>query len=319
MSIPAARNRVVQSPPVNFDPLDETRPHLGKPRDLGVTQPSKPAARPRKRGSCASVFLPGVVLGLLLSVYLLAPFRTNILLLGIDRAPSGSNAARTDTMVLTTIIPTKPYVGMLSIPRDLWVSIPGEGENRINAAHFLAEAELPGSGPEAAMEVVRANFGVDVDDYVRLRFDGLEQFVDALGGVEIDLPEPMSGYEAGSHVLDGTHALAFVRDRAGSDDFARMARGQLFLKSVLKMMARPLTWPRLPLAVPALVASIDTDVPVWQWPRLVLAILRAGPNGIDARVITREMAHGFTTAGGAQVLAPDWSQINPVLLEMFGQ
>ncbi len=266
-----------------------------------------------------SVFLPGVLLGVLLSMYLLAPIRTNILLLGIDRAPAGSDAARTDTMVLTTIIPTKPYVGMLSIPRDLWVSIPGEGENRINAAHFLAEAEQPGSGPEAAMGVVRANFGVDVDDYVRLRFDGLERFVNAIGGVEINLPEPMSGYDAGSHVLDGTHALAFVRDRAGSDDFARMARGQLFLKSVLKMMAKPLTWPRLPLAVPALVASIDTDVPVWQWPRLGLAILRAGPDGIDARVVTREMAHGFTTEGGAQVLAPDWSQINPVLLEMFGQ
>jgi LCP family protein required for cell wall assembly len=263
--------------------------------------------------------LPGIVLGLLLSVYFLAPFRTNILLLGIDRAPAGSDAARTDTMVLTTIVPTKPYVGMLSIPRDLWVSIPGQGENRINAAHFLAEAEKPGSGPAAAMEVVRANFGVDVDDYVRLRFDGLEAFVDALGGVEIDLAEPMSGYDAGRHVLDGTQALAFVRDRAGSDDFARMARGQLFLKSVLKMIARPLTWPRLPLAIPTLLTSIDTDIPIWLWPRLGLAVLRVGPDGIDARVISREMAHGFTTAGGAQVLAPDWAQINPVLLEMFGQ
>jgi LCP family protein required for cell wall assembly len=284
-----------------------------------VTQPSEPTLRGRRRGGCLSVLLPGVLLGILLSVYLLAPIRTNILLLGIDRAPEGSDAARTDTMVLTTIVPTKPYIGMLSIPRDLWVSIPGYGENRINAAHFFAEAQQPGSGPEAAMGVVRATFGVDVDDYVRLRFDGLESFVNALGGIEIDLAEPMSGYAAGSHVLDGTQALAFVRDRAGSDDFARMARGQLFLRSVLKMMARPLTWPRLPLAIPALLGSVDTDVPLWQWPRLGLAILRAGPEGIDARVITREMAHGFTTQGGAQVLAPDWSQINPMLLEMFGQ
>jgi polyisoprenyl-teichoic acid--peptidoglycan teichoic acid transferase len=265
------------------------------------------------------VLLPGVMLGILLSVYFLAPFRTNILLLGIDRAPEGTDAARSDTMVLTTIVPWRPYVGMLSIPRDLWVSIPGEGENRINAAHFLAEAEQPGSGPEAAMGVVRANFGVDVDDYIRIRFDGLEGFVDALGGVEIDLPQAMSGYDAGSHILDGTHALAFVRDRAGSDDFARMARGQLFLRAVLKSMARPLTWPRLPLAIPELWTSIDTDVPIWLWPRLGVALLRTGPDGIDARVITRDMAHGFTTAGGAQVLAPDWPQINPVLQEMFGQ
>lgn len=266
-----------------------------------------------------SVLGPGILLGILLSIYFLAPLRTNVLLLGIDRAPVGSDAARTDTMVLTTILPAKPYVGMLSIPRDLWVAIPGEGENRINAAHFLAEAEKPGTGPEAAKNVVRVNFGVDVDYYVRLRFSGLERFVDALGGVQIVLPAPMSGYEAGSHVLDGTRALAFVRDRAGSDDFARMARGQLFLKAVLKTMARPLTWPRVPLAIPALLRSIDTDIPIWLWPRLGLALLRLGPDGIDARVITREMAHGFTTEAGAQVLAPDWSEINPILLEMFGQ
>jgi len=304
---------------VNLDPLDETRPHPRRQTGLEATRPSEPAPQPRRRGGCSSVLLPGVLLGILLSLYLLAPLRTNILLLGIDRAPAGSDAARTDTMVLTTILPAKPYVGMLSIPRDLWVSIPGQGENRINAAHFFAEAEQPGSGPEAAMGVVRANFGVDVSDYVRLRFDGLERFVDVLGGVEIDLPEAMSGYEAGSHVLDGPNALAFVRDRAGSDDFARMTRGQLFLKAALKTMAKPQKWPRLPLAIPVLLASIKTDVPIWLWPRLGLAVLRAGPEGIDGRVITREMAHGFTTEGGAQVLAPDWLQINPVLLEMFGQ
>jgi LCP family protein required for cell wall assembly len=304
---------------MNLEPLDETRPHLGRPSAAEITRPSESAGRPRKRGGCSSALLPGILLGILLSIYLLAPIRTNILLLGIDRAPAGSDAARTDTMVLTTILPTKPYVGMLSIPRDLWVSIPGEGENRINAAHFLAEAEQPGSGPEAAMLVVRTNFGVDVDDYVRLRFDGLERFVDALGGVEVDLPEAMSGYDAGSHLLDGKQALAFVRDRAGSDDFARMARGQMFLKAVLKTIARPLRWPRVPLAIPILLSSIDTDLPVWLWPRLGVAVVRAGPDGIDARVINRDMAHGFTTGAGAQVLAPDWSRINPVLLEMFGQ
>jgi len=265
------------------------------------------------------VLVPGILLGLLLSLYLLAPFRTNVLLLGIDRAPAESAAARTDTMVLTTIIPARPYVGMLSIPRDLWVSIPGQGENRINTAHFFAEASEPGSGPRAAMDVVRTNFGVGVDYFVRLRFDGLVHFVDTLGGLEIVLPEAMSGYEAGSQVLDGTRALAFVRDRADSDDFARMGRGQLFLKGVLTTIAQPIKWPRLIVAVPVLLGSIDTDIPIWLWPRLGLAFLRAGPGGIDGRVITREMAHGFTTTGGAQVLAPDWSQINPVLLEMFGQ
>jgi hypothetical protein len=55
------------------------------------------------------------------------------------------------------------------------------------------------------------------------------------------------------------------------------------------------------------------------WPRLGVNLLRAGPEGIDARILDREMVRGFTTASGAQVLAPDWSRINPVLLEMFGE
>ena len=58
---------------------------------------------------------------LLIAIYFLAPFRTNILLLGTDDSPDRGALGRTDTIILTTIVPLKPYVGMLSIPRDLWV------------------------------------------------------------------------------------------------------------------------------------------------------------------------------------------------------
>jgi LCP family protein required for cell wall assembly len=261
----------------------------------------------------------GVVLGLATGLYLLAPFRTNVLLLGIDRAPEGTALGRSDTIILTTFVPLEPYVGMLSVPRDLWVTIPGRGENRINAAHFFAESDRPGSGPDAAVETVRSNFGVDVDHYLRIRFDGFRRFVDALGGVEVTLSETMAGYEAGRHVLNGEQALAFVRNRQGTDDFFRLARGQLFLKAVFAQVLRPTTWPRLPGAALALFLAVDSDLPPWEWPRLGLTLLRAGPEGIDARTITHEMVHPFTTSGGAAVLAPDWTRINPVLMEMFGQ
>jgi LCP family protein required for cell wall assembly len=260
-----------------------------------------------------------VLLGLVAAVYLLAPLRTNVLLLGIDRSPEGTALGRSDTMILATFVPLEPYVGMLSIPRDLWVNIPGRGENRINAAHFFAENDRAGSGPQAAMETVRSNFGVDVDSYLRIRFDGFRRFVDALGGVEVNLSEAMAGYEAGRHMLTGEQALAFVRDRQGTDDFFRMARGQLFLEATFAQMLRPTTWPRLPAAALALLLAVDSDLPPWEWPRLGLALLRAGPQGLDARTITREMVHPFTTSGGAAVLAPDWTRINPVLMEMFGQ
>ena len=266
------------------------------------------------------MLIPALVAACLLGALTLLPGRTNILVLGLDSREPGSNVGRSDTLILSTFVPRQPYVGLLSIPRDLWVTLPnGYGENRINTAHFFAEAEMPGSGPEAAMETVRQNFGVDVHHYVRIRFDGFLDLVDLLGGVEIELAEPMSGYPAGKHLLDSEQALAFVRDRAGSDDFYRMQRGQIFLKGIMKRVLSPEVLPRLPKLIPLMWAMVDTDVPVIKWPQLLITLLRIGTDGLDTRTITREMTFPFTTSEGAQVLGPNWAAINPVLLEMFGQ
>jgi LCP family protein required for cell wall assembly len=256
---------------------------------------------------------------LFLAVLVLLPGRTNVLLLGIDYTEPGSSLGRSDTVILSTFLPSKGYVGMLSIPRDLWVILPGFGEDRINTAHFYAEAQQPGSGPEAALLTVRQNFGIDVDHYVRIRFEGFREIVDALGGVDIDLTEPMAGYLPGKHHLTGRKALAFVRNRQGSDDFFRMQQGQFLLKQVFKDILNPLNWPRLPAVILAITRSVETNLPIWTWPRLGLTLLRAGPGGIDNRTINREMTTPFVTEQGANVLLPNWALINPVLLEMFGQ
>jgi LCP family protein required for cell wall assembly len=222
-------------------------------------------------------------------------------------------------MILTTFMPQTPYVGMLSIPRDLWVNIPNFGDDRINTAHFYAEASQPGTGPAAAKETVRQNFGVNVDYYMRVRFDGIRNIVDAMGGLDVELPRDMSGYTAGTHHLDGQQALVLVRDRAGSDDLYRTERAQIFIKSMFNQLLRPTIWPRLPAVLFAITQSVDTDVPSWQWPRLLIAVLRVGVNSIDGRTITHEMVTPFVTSGGAQVLLPNWELINPVLMDVFGQ
>jgi LCP family protein required for cell wall assembly len=207
---------------------------------------------------------------------------------------------------------------MLSIPRDLWVSIPDHGENRINTAHFFAEGELPGSGPQAAILTVRENFGVDLDYYIRIRFDGFLDLIDLIGGVEIELPVAMSGYPAGIHNLDSLAALAFVRDRAGSDDFFRMQRAQIFIKGLWQKVFDQALWRNIPEILPLVFEMVDTNIPWHKWIYLGVTMLRVGQDGIDTRVITREMTFPFTTENGAQVLAPNWQVINPVILEMFG-
>lgn len=289
---------------------------------LGDTQPSRDArftdkTRPipiKRRGSTPA----WLVLLFLLALYFFFPWRTNLLILGIDRVPEGTALGRSDTMLLLGIQPLSADVKMLSIPRDLWVTLPQYGENRINAAHYFAEAETPGSGPQAAMAAVGNSFGVGVDYFLRVRLEGFAAVVDALGGLEITLSEPAAGFPVGTHNLDGTQALAFVRDRRG-DDFFRMANGQLFIGALGKAMLKPQSWLRLPKVFAALNQALDRNLPIWLWPRLGLALLRAGPDGIDARSLDRTMVTGWTTNAGAQVLLPNWEAINPLVDELFGR
>jgi anionic cell wall polymer biosynthesis LytR-Cps2A-Psr (LCP) family protein len=160
---------------------------------------------------------------------------------------------------------------------------------------------------------------VPIDYTVRVRFDGIQEVVDAMGGVDIDLPKATALLPAGRHHLDGAQALAFVRDRKNADDFFRMEHGQLFIKALFRQMFSPSTWLRLPATVVAILRSVDTTLPAWLWPRIGMAILRAGPTGIDSRTLAREMVKPFTTSSGAQVLLPLWDRINPLVDELFRQ
>ncbi|MBN2556433.1 MAG: LCP family protein [Anaerolineales bacterium] len=301
--------------------LEDTQP-IHRPDETLPTQPhdATPAPPERRRRGCGARIL--VVLATLVGLTFLSASlvgRLNVLILGIDRTPEGTVVGRSDSMILTTIIPVRGYSGMLSIPRDLWVSIPGVGDNRINTAHFFAEAAQAGSGPAAAADAVSRIFGVDVNYYVRFQFRSFQEIVDALGGIPLKLDQPAGGLPAGDYVLDGEAALAFVRYRAGSDDFFRMEHGQDFIRAFLSRALSPASWPRIPLVVSAVIRGVDTNLPIWTWPAIAWTLLVSGPEGIDTRVISRDMVQGFTTPDGAQVLAPNWMQINPILLEMFGQ
>jgi LCP family protein required for cell wall assembly len=249
--------------------------------------------------------------------YLVLPGRTNILLLGIDYVDPGSSVARTDTIMLSTFLSKKPYIRILSVPRDLWVVIPGQGENRINTAHFFAESAQPDSGPQAVIQTIALNFGIEMDYFLRIRFEGFREVVDALGGVTIVLDKPMAGYPAGRHRLTGRKALAFVRNRAESDDFFRMAQGQLMLKALFYNLLNPLKWFRLPAVLKAFFGAVDTNIPLWMWPRLGLFLLLTGPEKIEYHILGRELVVPFLTDQGANVLRPNWDLINLLVQQIF--
>ena len=337
--------RPASHPPVEFQStLQPAYPPTDHPTRAYAPPPDVyygPVRRPVRRRSFVLGYCLGLVGGalcllasLLAVVFVFAPARTNILVLGLDRRPQETHyIVRTDTMILATVNPDAPYVGMLSIPRDLYVTLPWGYLGRVNTAHVFAENDAPGTGPAAAMETVRSNFGVDVHHYVRIDLAGFVRIVDALGGVDIDVPKALIDYEyptydygtrtvefqAGPQHMDGEAALAYARIRHGSSDFQRAERQQLVIKALFVQMLKPATWPRLPAVLAAVNESIDTDVDLLLALRLVPTLLRVGPEDLDSRVIQGDMVQPFTTEGGGAVQLPVWEAINPVLQEMFGQ
>lgn len=325
---PRAVQKAPRRDPPATQPMRPDRAPVYPPRQaIENFQPVRVVGRPprppvqRRVGCCGYWVILALVIAalLLIAVYLLAPLRTNLLVLGIDRVPEGTALGRSDTMILVSVNPFQPDVNLFSIPRDLWVNIPNVGENRINTAHFYAEANIPGSGPAAALETVNQNFQLQIPYYVRFRFDAFLGIVDALGGVTVNLPEDMAGFAAGTHHLDGAQALAFVRDRKSGDDFSRMEHTQFMLRAVARQALLPVSWPRLPAVAAVVFRSIDTNLAVWHWPRLGMAFLRASLNGFYSRTVTREMVTPFTTAEGAQVLLPNWDLILPAVNEVIRQ
>ena len=234
------------------DPLAETQPTptslpgenwpLDAYQPIRISRAPKRNRRPLIRG-CWTLFLAGII-GF--AIFLFLPIHTNIIILGTDSRDPADPSGRTDTIILTTIVPLRPDVGLLSVPRDLWVNVTGVGEQRINTAYFFAEIEEPGTGAQNAKDTIKQNFGVEMAYYVLVQFEGITTVVDAIGGVDVIIPRPMSGYDAGTVHMDGTQALAFVRDRSGTDDFFRMERGQIFITSLWRQLLAPDQWNKLP-------------------------------------------------------------------------
>lgn len=291
--------------------LEKTRKIL--PQGSSSRPKKQPDKRNPKKRSCGCIFL----LLLLIIFYFLAPFSTRMAILGIDRAPAGTMAGRSDTIMLVSVNPLFPTIKALSIPRDLWVSIPDIGENRINTAHFFAEASQPGSGPLKTMKVINENFKINIRHYLRFNLENFPQIVDALGGITLDLPQSMAGFPAGRHRLNGDQALAFLRSRSDGDDFFRMRQGQIFVLSFVRELIHPVNWPRIPLAAAAASSAVDTNLPIYLWPRIGLALIRGSFGGFDTYAIDRSMVTPFVTSEGAQVLLPDWNIIHPYIQENF--
>ena len=155
--------------------------------------------------------------------------RVNVLVMGLDFRDwsVGEGPPRTDTMMVFTLDPINRTAGMISVPRDLWVNIPGYNYGRINTAYQLGEAYKEiGGGPALAMKTVEELLGVPIDYYLQVDFQAFIDFIDEIGGVKVDVPEKIKidpikpgkstnviTLKPGVQTLNGEYALAYARSR----------------------------------------------------------------------------------------------------------
>lgn len=209
----------------------------------------------------------------------------NILVLGMDQRP-GERGWRTDTIIVVAIDHEAKQVGLISIPRDLWVDIPGYGPGRINQVDVQGEVQkYPGGGPALAQKVIQDTLGIPTQRWVRLRLEALPELVDALGGVTVTLdcplheltPDPKapdSGrYEhfdlpAGEVFMNGATAAKFARYRYASNDFSRASRQQQLIWAIKERALEINVIPRIPELWNALSKTFQTDLTVLDLIRL---------------------------------------------------
>lgn len=260
--------------------------------------------------------------------------RVNILLLGTDKRPS-EVFARTDTMILVTVDPNSKTAGMLSIPRDLWVSVPGYYEDRINKAFFLGEQDnYPGGGPALAMKTIQYNLGVPVHFYVQVDFNGFEQIVDTLGGIDITVPQTIDdptypdnnyGYdpfyiEAGQHILNGHDALRYARTRhTPGADFSRARRQQQVLLAIRDKALQLGMVPKIPELWSTMAGTVETDLQLVDIVELAQLADEIDTANIKSVVIDHNYTLDYIADTGAQVLLPLRDKIRVVIDDMFAE
>jgi LCP family protein required for cell wall assembly len=241
----------------------------------------------------------------------------NIVLLGSDKRP-GSGAWRTDSMIVVSVDTENVIVRLLSIPRDLWVFIPGHGYNRINTADLWGELAKTGSGPDRVKQTIHYNLGIPIHYYVRVDFEGFIEIIDTVGGIDVDVdcPLPDINLSAGMHHMDGRQALRYARSRKSTNDFDRGRRQR---KVLMALWDQALTFdviPKLPELWRTMANSFETDLPLDQVINLAYVGVQLEPQRILSRAIGPSHTQGWVTSEGAAVLLPRADRIR-TLLETF--
>ena len=258
----------------------------------------------------------------------------NFLLIGSD-VRSGTSF-RTDTMVIAILRPNEGQVSLISIPRDLWVSIPEWQNQRINTAyqHGISTG-YPGGGPGLLKDTILYNLGIRIDHTAMVDFSGFSQIVDTLGGVDVPVScsytdwrlidpsfDPQNEdnwflYTTGPGLIhmDGDLALWYARSRQKSSDFDRGRRQQEVLRSLFAQVLQAGTLTRIPELYNDLKSSVETDLGLGDLLQLAVYAPKMTSADIRSYYIRPPLVSSWITDSGAYVLLPNEAALGQMLTE----
>jgi LCP family protein required for cell wall assembly len=241
----------------------------------------------------------------------------NYLILGTDRRPGQTNW-RTDTIMVLGLDRANNRAAVLSVPRDLYINIPGYGYGRINTADYIGEKVLgvEGGGPALISQILSENLGVSTNHWVRMEMTGFRSIVDAVGGVTVHLDcpfyEPIYNLDtdtwdyftlpAGDVTLDGESAYWFVRLRLRSSDISRGQRQRQFLWALRDKALSTDVLGRLPELWTAFQQTFTTDLSLLQMLDLARFGFGLDASNVRATGLTMYDLQSYRTPGGAAVL-----------------
>lgn len=256
----------------------------------------------------------------------------NVLLLGSDRRPDDP-VWRTDVMMVVFLDTANGRAAILSIPRDLYIDIPTRGWDRINISDFWGEyTKYQGGGPGLLSRVIADNFGIRIDKYARVDFQGFQQIVDTVGGIDVNVPcdiaddfiDPASptGFthlqvDAGLQHMNGTTALMFVRQRHGNGDISRNQRQQRVLFALRSKLLSPNIVPKIPQLYGQFQNTVQTDLGPLDLPGLVQMGLKVKAENIRGMVLDENLASAWMTPDGKSVLVFNKDKVRAAVENLF--
>jgi LCP family protein required for cell wall assembly len=264
----------------------------------------------------------------------------NILLLGRDTERT-SGSYRTDVMIVVSVNKSANAVTMLTIPRDLYVYIPGWTMNRINtAAGYGDSIRYPGGGVALLEQTILYNLGIPIHGWARVDFQGFKDVVDVVGGVDVPVSCAMQDWrlidptnpaldvqnadnwhlytvETGVQHMDGDLALWYARSRKRSSDFDRSRRQHQVLRAIFDKALRLQMLGKVPELYQQYVSIVDTDMGLGDLLQFVPMALQLDRARIKSRFIGRGHVTSYTTSGGAAVLLPNREAVIAAVAEAF--